>query len=64
MNICEDIIAKTRSIHEKPESSLKLSMLLDTEKGYPIEVEVIFGEVVRMAADKNVPVPVSSKSSF
>jgi len=39
-------------------------MLLDTEKGYPIEVEVIFGEVVRMAADKNVPVPVSSKSSF
>lgn len=34
-------------------------MLLDLEKGQPIEVEVIFGEVVRMARDRGVEMPVS-----
>jgi ketopantoate reductase len=34
-------------------------MLLDAEKGRPMEVEVILGEVVRMAREKRVPVPVS-----
>ena len=35
------------------------SMLLDIEKGLPIEVEVVVGEVVRMAKYRNVDVPVS-----
>jgi ketopantoate reductase len=34
-------------------------MLLDAEKGQPIEVEVIFGEVVRMARERRIDVPVS-----
>jgi ketopantoate reductase len=33
-------------------------MLLDAQKSLPIEVEVIFGEVVRLAREFNVPVPV------
>lgn len=33
-------------------------MLLDARKGYPIEVEVILGEVVRMGRARNVPLPV------
>jgi len=34
-------------------------MLLDAEKGQPIEVEVILGEVVRMAKERQVDMPVS-----
>ena len=34
-------------------------MLLDAENGNPMEVEVIVGEVVRMAREKAVDVPVS-----
>ena len=34
-------------------------MFLDVEKGQPIEVEVIFGEIVRMAKERNIDVPVS-----
>jgi len=52
-------MANTKALHVKPESSHKASMLLDAEKGYPIEVEVILGEVVRMARERNIPVPVS-----
>jgi 2-dehydropantoate 2-reductase len=48
----------TRTLHMIPESSHKPSMLLDAEKGQPIEVEVIFGEVVRMARERGVDVPV------
>jgi len=33
-------------------------MLLDVERGQPIEVEVIFGEVVRMAREREVDIPV------
>ena len=39
-------------------------MLLDAENGRPIEVEVILGEVVRMAKEKGVPVPVSLISNL
>lgn len=35
-------------------------MLLDARKGQPLEVEVILGEVVRMAKECNVKVPVSN----
>jgi 2-dehydropantoate 2-reductase len=38
------------------------SMLLDLRQGKPIEVEVMVGEVVRMAKAHNVPVPVSVPS--
>lgn len=33
-------------------------MMLDAERGQPLEVEVILGEVVRMARAVNVDVPV------
>jgi len=35
-------------------------MLLDAERGQPIEVEVILGEVVRLAKERGVDIPVSS----
>jgi len=38
-------------------SDFKPSMLVDLEAGRPIEVEVIFGSVVRKAAEVGVPVP-------
>ena len=36
-------------------------MMLDAEKGQAIEVEVILGEVVRMARQVNVDVPASAR---
>ncbi|KAE9390643.1 6-phosphogluconate dehydrogenase C-terminal domain-like protein [Gymnopus androsaceus JB14] len=56
-SIVESTIANTAAIHVKPESTHVPSMLLDARKGQPIEVEVILGEVVRMAKDRGVPVP-------
>ncbi|KAJ3797043.1 6-phosphogluconate dehydrogenase [Lentinula aff. detonsa] len=53
----ESIINNTASLHVSPESTHVPSMLLDARKGQPIEVEVILGEVVRMAKERNVPVP-------
>ncbi|KAJ3716473.1 6-phosphogluconate dehydrogenase [Lentinula raphanica] len=53
----ETTITNTASLHVSPESTHVPSMLLDARKGQPIEVEVIFGEVVRMAKERNVPVP-------
>ncbi|KAF9260686.1 6-phosphogluconate dehydrogenase C-terminal domain-like protein [Marasmius fiardii PR-910] len=50
-------IDNTRKLHMSPQSVHKPSMLLDAQRGQPIEVEVIFGEVVRMARERNVPVP-------
>lgn len=49
----------TLETHEKATSTHKPSMLLDAEKGRPIEVEAIVGEVVRMAKTRGVDVPVS-----
>ncbi|TFK29441.1 6-phosphogluconate dehydrogenase C-terminal domain-like protein [Coprinopsis marcescibilis] len=51
------IIENTAEIHKKPDSSHKPSMLLDVERGQPLEVEVILGEVVRLARDVGVSVP-------
>lgn len=39
-------------------------MLLDAKGGKPIEVEVIVGEVVRMAKEKGVAVPVGVTRSY
>lgn len=49
----------TAALHVVPASFHTPSMLLDVKRGKPIEVEVIVGEVVRMAKEKGVPVPVS-----
>ncbi|KAF6751183.1 6-phosphogluconate dehydrogenase [Ephemerocybe angulata] len=51
------VIESTRSIHVQPNSSHKPSMMLDAERGQPLEVEVILGEVVRMAQQVGVDVP-------
>lgn len=55
----EDLFNNTKELHISPSSTHIPSMLLDAEKGRPIEVEVIVGSVVRMARNKGVPVPVS-----
>ena len=54
-----NILENTRDIHTKRDSTHVPSMLLDVERGQPIEVEVILGEVVRMAKERDVDVPVS-----
>ena len=54
-----DLIESARSVHTKANSRSIPSMLLDTRKGQPIEVEVIVGEVVRMAKSVGVEIPVS-----
>jgi len=56
-SIVESTIANTAALHNHPGSNHVPSMLLDARKGQPIEVEVILGEVVRMAKDRGVPVP-------
>ncbi|KAJ3918398.1 6-phosphogluconate dehydrogenase [Lentinula edodes] len=53
----ESILNNTASIHVSSESTHVPSMLLDVRKGQPIEVEVILGEVVRMAKERGVSVP-------
>ncbi|KAG6380185.1 ketopantoate reductase PanE/ApbA-domain-containing protein [Boletus reticuloceps] len=50
-------ISRTAALHRSPESAHIPSMLLDYRNASPIEVEVIFGEVVRMARERSVPVP-------
>jgi len=55
----DQTLENTRALHTVPHSFHTPSMLLDAQKGRPIEVEVILGEVVRMAKEKGVPVPVS-----
>ncbi|KAF5372861.1 hypothetical protein D9758_001753 [Tetrapyrgos nigripes] len=46
-----------RELHITPDNAHVPSMLLDARKGLPIEVEVIVGEVVRMARANKVSVP-------
>jgi len=53
----EEAVKSTKVLHVDPSSAHTPSMLLDAQKGLPIEVEVIFGEVVRLAQEFNVPVP-------
>jgi len=55
----DSTLNNTAALHVKASSAHRPSMLLDAENGKPIEVEVIVGEVVRMAKAKGVPVPVS-----
>jgi len=52
-----NLLESTQSIHSKPNSIHTPSMMLDAQKGQPIEVEVILGEVVRMARSVGVDIP-------
>src|ERR1700683_3324342 len=63
-SIVDSTLEYAASLHVLPSSIHRPSMLLDAEKGRPMEVEVILGEVVRMARAKGVSIPVSFVSSF
>lgn len=56
--LASDTISRTAALHRSPEANQIPSMLLDYRNASPIEVEVILSEVVRMARERNVPVPV------
>ncbi|KAH9474630.1 putative transporter [Psilocybe cubensis] len=56
-SIAESTFEGTWKLHTRADSTHVPSMLLDAEKGFPIEVEVIVGEVVRMAKERNVDLP-------
>lgn len=51
-------IENTKKLHVQPDSAHVPSMALDAWNGYPIEVEVIVGEVVRLAKEYKVDIPV------
>lgn len=59
-SIVEDTLKYTTGLHTVPTSTHTPSMLLDAQRGRPIEVEVIVGSVVRLAREKGVQIPVSS----
>ncbi|KAF9523773.1 hypothetical protein CPB83DRAFT_774909 [Crepidotus variabilis] len=50
-------ILNTQALHEKANSRHVPSMLLDLQRGMPIEVEAVLGEVVRMARKRQVDIP-------
>ncbi|KAF9242314.1 ketopantoate reductase PanE/ApbA-domain-containing protein [Melanogaster broomeanus] len=56
-SLAAQTISNTAALHRHPAANYLPSMLLDYRNAYPIEVEVIFGEVVRMARERNVPIP-------
>jgi len=56
-SIADDMLNDTATLHVLSSSTHRPSMLLDAEKGKPIEVEVILGEVVRMAKERGVSLP-------
>ncbi|KAF8556622.1 hypothetical protein OG21DRAFT_1459073 [Imleria badia] len=56
-SLASGTISRTAALHSNPEANQFPSMLLDYRSASPIEVEVIFGQVVRMARERNVPVP-------
>lgn len=59
-SLIDNTILHTAELHRDPTHTTLPSMLLDAQNGLPIEVEVILGEVVRMAKEMGVDVPVSS----
>jgi len=56
-SLVSETIEWTASINSAPEAKNTPSMLVDYRNASPIEVEPIFGEVVRMARERNVPIP-------
>ena len=58
------ILETVSQSHAKPDNNHVPSMLLDAQMGRPIEVEVIFGEVVRLAKERGVAIPVGFMNDF
>ncbi|KAJ3902337.1 ketopantoate reductase PanE/ApbA C terminal-domain-containing protein [Lentinula edodes] len=56
-SIVENSMKTSEKNYSGPDSNHNPSTLLDIEKGAPIEVEVIWGETVRLAKERNVDVP-------
>jgi 2-dehydropantoate 2-reductase len=56
-SLVDSTISRTAELHRDPAHTALPSMLLDAQNGLPIEVEVILGEVVRMAKEAGVDVP-------
>ncbi|OCH92756.1 ApbA-domain-containing protein [Obba rivulosa] len=56
-DIVQRTLRNTANIHARPDAMHRASMLVDVEKGRPMEVEVVLGEVVRAARQKGVAVP-------
>ncbi|KAG2366365.1 hypothetical protein BDR07DRAFT_1373646 [Suillus spraguei] len=56
-SLIDDISLRTAKIHRDSAHTALPSMLLDAQNGLPIEVEMIFGEVVRIAKEVGVNVP-------
>jgi len=63
-SLVDSTISRTAELHRDPAHTALPSMLLDAQNGLPIEVEVILGEVVRMAKETGVDVPVSCSPSL
>ncbi|KAF9017352.1 6-phosphogluconate dehydrogenase C-terminal domain-like protein [Hymenopellis radicata] len=53
----EKAMAFNRANHDTPWSFHKPSTLLDCEKGVPMEIDVIWGSVVRLARERGVAIP-------
>ncbi|KAI5893527.1 6-phosphogluconate dehydrogenase C-terminal domain-like protein [Schizophyllum commune H4-8] len=56
-SMVEEAMQSTREAHATPEAAHIPSTLLDIEKGRPIEVEVIWGELIRTARARGVDMP-------
>lgn len=56
-SLVDDVLLRTAKVHRDPTHTTLPSMLLDAQNGLPIEVEVILGEVVRLAKEVGVDVP-------
>ena len=55
-----DALEMTRKGQSTPQAAHRPSTMVDIEHGDPIEVEVIWGEVIRLAKERGVPMPVSA----
>ena len=54
-----DNLKWTRILHQNPEQTFRASILIDIEKGRPMELEVVVGEVIKAANELKVDIPVS-----
>ncbi|KAI5826585.1 6-phosphogluconate dehydrogenase C-terminal domain-like protein [Schizophyllum commune Tattone D] len=52
-----DALEMTRKGQSTPQAAHRPSTMVDIEHGDPIEVEVIWGEVIRLAKERGVPMP-------
>jgi len=52
-----DTLDRTRKLHQDPNETFRPSMLIDAEKGRPMELEVVVGHVIKKAKELKVDVP-------